>query len=95
MKFMQIAKYEQFEKINSGKFDEKSQMAFRLAHVLGESNRIEYYRKLVSDYPIELVRKALVDCVKVPKHRILKNRAALFKSILNKYANNTTSKSSD
>ena len=84
-----------FENENSENFDEKNQLAVRLAYVLGESNRVEYYRKLVSEYPTVLVRKAFTDCMKIPNHRIIKNRAALYKSILNKYANNSTSKSTD
>ena len=68
---------------------EKS-LAEKLAYELCEQDRLDYYQKLVTSYPERLIHKALEDCKKVPDERIYKNRAALFKSLLNRYAKNTT-----
>lgn len=68
----------------------KVNLADELASTLKENDRLEYYKKLVRIYPRHLIIKALEECQKVPDERILKNRAALFKSLLNRYAKDTT-----
>jgi len=65
-------------------------LARHLATALGESDRLAYYRSLVRRYPAYSINRALQDCLAFPASAIRKNRAALFKHLLNRYAQNST-----
>ena len=67
---------------------EENRLAFagELASRLDEPHRLDYYQRLVARYPESQLRRALVDCLSVPRDQIRKSRAALFHYLLKFYA---------
>ncbi len=70
----------------AGTGGENQEWAIFLANRLNEPHRVKYYLRIKNTYSIDIIKKALEDCFKVPDKDIRKNRAALFTYFLKLYA---------
>ena len=65
--------------------EESEAFAGELASRLDEPWRLDYYRRLVTRYPENQIRRALTECMATPAVQIRKSRAALFHYLLKLY----------